>query len=262
MTLTQPDWTHTPKSIAKFVRDIVKALNPRLENLHDCHGRDTEEINGVRYAAVNADNPRPWKTDEPITPLVRGVFGSALRHFQVRDGVLHLVTIQIFKDDSAAIFGAGEPQVLDAGMLIAQLEQGDRFRLPNLGDSVVIDGLVSFIAGDWEYRVEPAELAAEFHDLRCRVQGSPGAIHECMSAFRHYLAEPSSATLEALREKYEAVPAHLRIYCGDMDVKDIPIRMVLYGKEEIENWSHYQAAKALGTELPSIGIPEPPAERA
>ena len=33
------------------------------------------------------------------------------------------------------------------------------------------------------------------------------------------------------------------MYCGDMDTKDIPIRMILCGMDEIKNWSHYQAAE-------------------
>jgi hypothetical protein len=40
-----------------------------------------------------------------------------------------------------------------------------------------------------------------------------------------------------------------------MDVKDIPIRVAIYGDGEIEGWSHYQLAKHLGTELPTIDVP-------
>jgi hypothetical protein len=106
--------------------------------------------------------------------------------------------------------------------------------------------------------VDPGQLAAEFHDLHERVHGRPGAIQECMLAFRDYLGGPTTEKWSRLRQKYEAVPVHLRSYCGDMDETDIPIRMVLYGKSEIENWSHYQLAKQLGQPLPTIKIPEPP----
>jgi len=259
--VTKPVWVHTPESLVTFVQSVVKTLNPRLENLYDCHGRDTEEIGGVRYAAVNTDSPRPWKADPPITPLVRGMFGDSLRHFEVRDGALHLVTIQLFKDDTAVIFGAGEPQTLASAELLKQLENRERFRLPDPGESAVIEGLVTFTVGNWEYRVEPNELVAEFHDLHARVQGRLGAIQECVRAYEEYVATPSAQNREHLRAKYEAVPGHFRMYCGDMDTKDIPIRMILYGQGEIENWSHYQVAKESGEELPSINIPEPTDER-
>lgn len=260
--VVSPDWEYTPKSIVKFVREVVKELNPRMENLYDCHGRDTEEVNGVRYAAVSMDNPRPWKTDQPISPLVRGMFGGSLHHFMLRDGVYHLVAVHLFKDDSVIIYGAGEPEVMSWGDLLVLLEQQDKLSFPEAGCSIRIDRLVSFTAGEWNYRVDYHELTAEFHDLHNRVHGRPGAIQECMMAFRRYNGEQTPKTLMELREKYEAVPEHLRMYCGDMDVKDIPIRMVLYGEREIENWSHYQVAKARGENLPSIEIPKPPDENA
>lgn len=253
-----PKWEHTPKTIVKFVQEVIKALNPRMENLHDCHGRDIEEVNGVRYAAVSTGNPRPWKTDKPISPLVSGDYGDSLRHFRLRDGVYHLVTIHLFKDDSVIIYGAGEPEVLRWDELLVQLEHQGQLRFPEAGARIRIDRLVTFIAGEWDYRVDYHELTAEFHDLHTRVHGRSGAIQECVMAFRRYNGEQTIESLNKLREKYEAVPEHLRMYCGDMDVKDIPIRMVLYDEGEIENWSHYQIAKARGEELPSIEIPKPP----
>lgn len=42
-----------------------------------------------------------------------------------------------------------------------------------------------------------------------------------------------------------------------MDTKDIAVRMIIYGEQEIEGWSHYQAAKARGEQLPTIKIPTP-----
>ena len=258
VSVTSPVWAHTTNGLLKHIQAVVRELNPRMENLYDCHGRDTELVNSVRYAAVNSDNPRPWKTNGPISPLVQGMFGGALRHFQVRDRSLHLVKIQLFEDDSARIFGGAEVQSLDFASLTKRLADPDCSRLPDVGDRVVIEGLVNFTAGEWTYRVDPDQLFAEIQDLHDQVHGRPGKIRECLAAFRDYLAKQSTETLEKLRQKYEAVPAHLRAYCGDMDVKDVPIKLILYGKDQIESWSHYQVAKQCGEELPSIDIPEPP----
>src|SRR5438093_4092304 len=192
VSVNSPVWAHTPDGLVKFIQDVVRTLNPRMENLYHCHGRDTEEVNGVRYAAVNTDNPRPWKTDQPISPLVHGIFGGSLRHFQVHDGLLRLVTIQLFRDDSAKIFGFSEPQTLDFGSLVKQLQNRDYFRIPDAGDRVVIEGLADFTAGEWTYRVDPSQLVGEFHDLHDRVHDRPGAIQECMNAYRDYLAKQST----------------------------------------------------------------------
>jgi hypothetical protein len=61
-----------------------------------------------------------------------------------------------------------------------------------------------------------------------------------------------------LRTAYEAVPEQQRRYVGDMDTKDIPVRMVIYGDDEIEGWSHRIVARAQGvTPLPSVNVPKP-----
>ena len=42
------------------------------------------------------------------------------------------------------------------------------------------------------------------------------------------------------------------------DTKDIAVRMVIYGDQEIENWSHRAAARAQGDQdPPTISVPKP-----
>ena len=61
-----------------------------------------------------------------------------------------------------------------------------------------------------------------------------------------------------LYKEKASISPHLRPYIlGDIDVKDIPIRMIIYGKKEIENWSHYIVAKEMGYDLPENSIPTP-----
>jgi hypothetical protein len=64
------------------------------------------------------------------------------------------------------------------------------------------------------------------------LNGGPGAIRSCIEAHEAYESDPSPERRETLRRAYEAVPEHLRLYCGDMDSKDWPIRRILYGEGE------------------------------
>lgn len=249
-------WSHTPRTLIKYIRSIIKELNPRLENLYNCHSRETEVINGVRYAAVDGGNPRPWKTKEPISPLVYGMFGSSLRHFEVRGGVYYLVNIQMFKDDTVLVYGGRDQRTLNYEDFKRQLDDPDYFKMPEPGSLVVIKGLVDFTAGEWTCRIDEKDRAAEFHDVYERIHGRPGAIGLCVEALKQYMKNPTMETLDELREKYESVPSHLRMYCGDMDTKDIPIRMILYGEDEIKNWSHYQIAVGMGEQPPTITVPK------
>lgn len=48
------------------------------------------------------------------------------------------------------------------------------------------------------------------------------------------------------------------MYVGDMDTKDVAVRMVIYGEQQIEGWSHRLVARSRGDEeLPSIEVPKP-----
>ncbi len=253
------EWTHTPDSLMGFIKSLIHDLNPRGENLHDCHGRHTEEVNGVRYAAVSHGNPRPWKPDGPINPFLSGDYGREVTHFRLANGALHLVRASLFPDETVRISGlpSGE-SVVSFDEFRGQLRDSTIFRLPDKGDRVVIDQLGVVTVKDWQWRVSPNELEAEIHDEHQQALGKPGVIRTCMDAHQAYLADQTIATLDELQRAYDAVPEHLRMYCGDMDTKDIPIRMILYGEEQIEHWSHYQVAKARGMTLPTIEVPPPP----
>jgi hypothetical protein len=42
----------------------------------------------------------------------------------------------------------------------------------------------------------------------------------------------------------------------DMDAKDIPVRMIIYGDQEFENWTHRIVARVTNSlTLPSITVP-------
>lgn len=90
-----------------------------------------------------------------------------------------------------------------------------------------------------------------------KLAGEPTSLEICVEVYAQYLKNPTQALKEALKVAYENIPEHEKMYVGDMDVKDTAVRMIIYGDEEIENWSHYQAAKHLGDELPSINVPKP-----
>jgi hypothetical protein len=97
----------------------------------------------------------------------------------------------------------------------------------------------------------------ETADLFAELSGQPTSIQKCRACYDAFLAAPTVANREALREVYEAVPEHNRMYLGDMDTKDVPIRMIIYGKQELENWSHRIVARELGdSPLPIIFVPD------
>jgi len=83
------------------------------------------------------------------------------------------------------------------------------------------------------------------------------AIWQCQGAWEEYNQNPTKQTREKLRIAYENVHVSDRKFICGMDLKDIPIRMVLFGEQEIENWSHRIAAGQMGLPLPTIKVKKP-----
>lgn len=82
-------------------------------------------------------------------------------------------------------------------------------------------------------------------------------VNSCINAYDNFMKNPTKEMKEKLRKIYESVPeSDRRFMLSDQDVKDIPIRMILYEKNELEKWSHKILFKKLNESLPTINVPE------
>jgi hypothetical protein len=100
------------------------------------------------------------------------------------------------------------------------------------GSWITIEGLGRFKAEDGDWGIDPSERIREARDELAILQGQAGTRERCLAAHEVYEQDPSDVNRTALRLAYEAVPMHLRKFCGDMDSQDWPMRSILYGDEK------------------------------
>jgi hypothetical protein len=178
---------------------------------------------------------------------IDGVFFFAFIH----NGSYYLSPISIYQDGLIDCWGLvdfeGFKQKVRSGWVVTQPPEGARVSVPFLAD---------FRAADAYYWVQAEELIKEVADEIEELNHRPSSVKRCYEAYKQFQDNPTEGTRDALRKAYEAVPEHNRTYVlGDMDVKDIPIRMIIYGEHEIGNWSHRIVARNQGMKpLPSIKI--------
>jgi hypothetical protein len=131
----------------------------------------------------------------------------------------------VFADGSLRI-GAHEPfvnleYVKDAfltGRLTTQVPDASR---------ITIEGLGSFTTARGMWNVKPEERIREIESTSNQLKGEQDPIVICRAAFAAFHKDPIPGNRAALKIAYEAVPEHLRCYCGDMDSKDFLIRRAL-----------------------------------
>jgi hypothetical protein len=216
------EWDLTPADIEREVLDVIRETNPTMDGLLDMQGTDVEERNGIRYAkGAGLGEAKPYR----VTLSGDELLGEELPVLEVVPGGLRLRPWLIYADGLTQVGYATELLTVEA--VGRMFEEGRLTLSVPTGAWVMLDGLGRFQAGEGSWWIEPRERLREASDLLDQLNGGPGARHLCIEAHRAYEAAPSEERREALRKAYEAVPAHLRMYCGDMDSKDGPIRRIL-----------------------------------
>lgn len=222
-TAVDGEWLETVNSIRETIIAAVQKLNPKSEGLIDMQGSDTELRGTVRYSKLRVDaNERPCRieTDQIV------VDGKEVPAFELRSDAAFLTSVFVFADGLARIGTQSELLPIEdvfhrfaTGLLTTSVADGTRVTISDVGSFTCTDG-------NWTAKSE--ERVKEIKALLAELNGSESPVRVCVRAHGRYELDPSAQNLAALREAYEAVPEHLRMYCGDMDSKDHPIRRILF----------------------------------
>lgn len=249
-------WRYDSQTYHERLIEQVRRLNPSMDNLIDFKGEDVEIRNGVRHAKIGFTKATPLQTALGESSPT----GRARYAFVRENGYVFLTAIRIYAGGQIDIHPRyGEERLIDLEAFEKLVSSNDISVTVPSGTLVEIDTLGRFRVVDvWSYVERPGDFIDEIADVIVELDGQPDLVAKCRQVFQEYLTEPTVRNRERLKQAYEAVPEHHRMYVGDMDTKDIPVRMVIYGDDEIENWSHRAVARSFGHEgLPTIEVPTP-----
>jgi len=217
------EWFRDKADIRDTVLEAIRLNNPTMIHLLNMGGSDTEMRDNVRCAKLNLADEHPIRrcADGSAVP------GRQVPIFAVAAGKHILTRAFVFADGTARIGAAGPLTTVD--FVFKDLDSGKlTTTIPN-GAQLDVEGLGSFTPQNGSWFVKPLERVKELRDLVAQLAGKPDAVQLCREALQHYQSGSSEANRKRLRDTYEAVPEHLRMYCGDMDSKDGPIKRILYG---------------------------------
>ena len=247
-------WNYGVDDFNQYILSVVRELNPEMINLYQ---HREKIINGVRYGEDIRGNIFKKKNVADINPFSENIYGEMISIFYYRDNQYHLVRLLGYADGKIEILDLDAPIQTDMAGLKELIDQKTLLSEIPPSSQVNIFGLGSFSIQKTNYVIEVNEKYLEMLDIVEKLNKRPNSISKCLTIFNSYKATPTNELRTQLKSAYEKVPKQSRRYLGDMDVKDIPIRMIIYGEQEIEKWSHYVAAKNNNLQLPTITIPRP-----
>lgn len=246
------EWQHTKETLYDYVHSLVKRLNPTLENLHNYNGNNSKMVGKANVAKHFIPTPKPYYFDDPKSFFPNRINGEKF-HFFYRndDNKTYLAELSIYKSGNIEITNLPKKKIhkfedlndlTKNGTLTTDLKIGETVSILNLGSFKVVSGR----GVDIKFKLK--ELEDKFNELN----GRENNIANCARIFDEYKQNPTKKLRDELKEAYEAVPEHQRIFVGTMDTKDYEVRQVIYGDQVKKEWKdHY------GYEYPYDDMPKP-----
>jgi|GEM_PF-571751 len=223
----EAQWFFSNEALWDAAQRCIDKLNPERKGLIDLEGSTVEVRDGVRYSKLPLFSPQSYRVEgEEVIP------GTRLDVISVEDiGYCHRHWF-VFADGKTRL-GTDAP-LRSMKDMEALFERGDVVMALPDGEWLIIPGLGRVKIADASWYIDAKERLTEAYDEIDILNGQDGAIRSTIDAFRRYEDDPTDTNREVLRRCYESVPEHNRMYCGDMDSKDWPIRHVLYGSEDLD----------------------------
>jgi hypothetical protein len=246
------EWLHTKDSLYTYIYKLIRSINPNMEKLHDYGGSNKEKKGNVTTYKHGDPQPKPYYLPKDHSSFSDRIEGESLFIFyRFTNDQIYLSELSIYKDGRIEFTHLPEKQVyefselrslIDRKVVISEVADGEWVHILGFGSFTVSEGK----SVDIEYKYK------EFLDIYRQLQGEEGSIRKCYRIYTEYMAHPTLKLREALKEAYEAVPDHQRMFVGDMDTKDFVVRAIIYGEAEKKRWEeHY------GVEFPIKDIPKP-----
>ncbi len=228
LEIVSANWNFDNESYLQFIEDTVRTINPEMANIYETTPRE-KEMWKERHIGFVAD-PTPFKVSGNFG--YETLNGKQMNVFLRKDGEILLTSVTAFADGTFSVDGFDEEYV--SLERIQELFDEDTLCTSSKENESVSFGALGNAVCKIIYNVNKAEKLKELENESLRMMNKPDAFQNARQAYFNYLAEPSEFHKNKLREAYEAVPEHQRMYLGDMDTRDSDYIRILYTNDKRE----------------------------
>ena len=224
-------WAHDPESYLRLIDAKLTELNPDRSNLYTVTARE-RALNKQRRITRTARG-EPFRVVKETGYSTEP--GKETHLFMRHENRYLLVNLCVFKSGAVEITHPDFTQSVSLDELEKLWRDGcffTHFATPTEVSCGEL-GLLNLVNDDATWFEELANKREEIQANFGELQGA--SRHKaCREAYCNYLENPNDFTRERLREAYENVPEHERMYLGDMNSRDVDYQRILYSDEKRE----------------------------
>jgi len=226
--LVSPEWKYSKNNYYDFILSVIKAMNPKLENLFTAE-ETSKVIGNSNYSVFGYSSAELIRKDSE-RPNFKNQKGDRI-HFFIKqtEQIYELANLNIYPDSILLIDGIEKPRTVDLNGLKALSKSKELTTELPIGATLKIKNLGEFQVTKCNYHADLENKIAEVSDIINKLNGKPTTSEICFKIYQEYKENPNGILKNKLKEAYENIPNHLRVYVlGDMDAKDWPIRAIIY----------------------------------
>ncbi len=226
--IQEAQWLYNEAGYYNHIKDVVKSLNPEMQNLYRTTKREVEKWKNHHVKFTAEFTPFRLKHEMGYSTID----GDKCYIFYRENGKLYLIMLSVYEDGMLQI-GLQEKyytweeieKMFDEKILCVKPNKNEWVHIPDLGCVLFEKDIHS---------VSVKDKKASILELRKRIMKEQTAHEKCIQAYHDYLEYPCDETKEILKKAYEIVPEMERCYLGDMDTRDTDYIRILYTDEKRE----------------------------
>lgn len=222
--IEKANWYYNNRSYFKFIFSVIKQLNPSMKNIYKI---TKEEIasNNKRHVGF-CPNSTPFMVESEH--FYQTEEGDGFSIFYRNGDFVYLSELIVYKNGVVKIFNT--PDVIETNIDEIENLINSKLLLTTVknGTWVIVNGFGKMLFSEELYSTKSKEKLKEINDIYTKLNGNETSLELCRMAYYEYLENPDEYYRNRLKELYEKIPEHERMYLGDMDSKDSDYRRIIY----------------------------------
>ncbi|WP_028544335.1 DUF7638 domain-containing protein [Paenibacillus taiwanensis] len=227
-TVQAADWIFDQDTYYEHIKNKIKTLNPNFENIYEITAwqKQLTEKRRIQYSpsAINYYVVREM--------FYETIDGNEFTIFMKYESENYLVNLVVYKDGLVICYFQGNELTFRLEEISELFTNGTFFTSFDEPTKVIISDLGEVTFSQVVYSADVKDKYIELIDMHKQLKGEKTSLEECREAYYQYLEDPDEYYRQKLKEKYELVPEHERIFLGDMDSKDWDYQRIIYSPDE------------------------------
>lgn len=211
----------------EYVKSILKDMNPEMQNIYKTAQREIEKWEKLKVSFMA----------NPIDLKMKGKFGYDLSngksYFIFRKSPNYSSSKEVFLicytiyDDETISFN-NDDNIYNFDDIKKMFNKNELLLYPKEDDTIIIENLAKLKLKSVIKYTNKKEKLKEIEENIKEISGKENAFDYAIRCYHNYLVYPSDYNRELLKEAYEKVPEHERMFLGDMDDKDSDFIRIIY----------------------------------